>query len=499
MGRKLVGFIMLAAALCAPAQAAGRELTSTPYGVVDLGDRVAYRVSGADCEATRVHVRVIAGDPSQTLEGPGSQPLPDGIDPSGCTGAATVPSFADVRASGWRQGDPIAIELMSDAQSVPLRYFRAEADRMATAAGAPTVGAADDPDSGPWDTAITLASGDAINAGRVNVRKLDSISVRLCVPTGVQQSTVLDPGLEERHEAPLYASVRQGSVGGPALLGPVDIASNLFTDGRLDSHGFGHGCWRLLPLPFTGTPIEDAPELYFVIEPRAVGTVSVSSIDFNGSGAKIPGWTTPAPAGMETIFDGTSFAGWTQTNCALRDGAATNSNPGPLTGCSMAYDTPLRDVIIRLDLRRENFFDNGAIMVPKEIQVRSAGEYLPGGYFGEYAARAEKFNVFPDWSQMEIVQIGRRYVVTLNGRTVTDHLVAGSGPGAYRIQLVDQPEWSYRYGVHGEFGNESPQFVMPSDWGHVWWDNVRIYRCAAADDPVCVAAADARLGQAPKA
>lgn len=494
----LVLLTMFAAVAGVPAGAADGVLTSIPYGVLDFGDRIAYRVSGSGCEEARVHVRVVAGATSALVAGADSRPLRDGVDPSGCVGTATVPSFQEVRAAGWRQGDPIALDLVSGDQTVPLHYVRLEADLMTAAAGAPAVAAAGDPDTGAWDRAITMTGGDAIHIGRVDVRGMDSISLRLCVPTGAQQSTV-DAVLEQRHEAPIYATLRQGSVAGPSLLDPVDLAANVFTDSRLDTHGFGNGCWRLLPLPFTGRAIENAPDLYLVIESPSVGTVVVNSIDFNGTGAKIPGVEQDDPPGMQTIFDGSSFAGWTQSNCALRDGAATNSpDSGIGSGCSFSYDPSVQNMILRFQIRRESFFDNGAIYVPSEIQVRSVGEYLPGGYFGEYAARMEKFNTFPDWSDMEVVQLGRRYVVSLNGHTVTDHLT-GAEPAPYRIGLANQPEWSYRYGAHGEFGSESPKPVTPSDWGQVWWRNIRLYRCASATDPACTAAADANLGQAPQA
>jgi hypothetical protein len=129
--------------------------------------------------------------------------------------------------------------------------------------------------------------------------------------------------------------------------------------------------------------------------------------------------------------------------------------------------------------------------------LRSAGEYLPGGYFGEYAARWLKLNMYPDWSQFEIVQLGARYVVSINGRTVTDHITSVA-PNPYTFGLATQPEWSYRWGVKSGFGSMNDETVTtPNDWGHYWFRNVRAYECASLTDPVCTSLAGARAGQAP--
>jgi hypothetical protein len=178
----------------------------------------------------------------------------------------------------------------------------------------------------------------------------------------------------------------------------------------------------------------------------------------------------------------------------LRTGAA-----GEFLGCSMTYGQPLHDVVLRFDVRRRNFFDNGAISVGNEVQLRSVGEYGPGGYFGEYAARAQKLNAWPDWSHVQIVQLGARYVVTINGRTVTDHARSDGNPGPFDFGLASQPEWSARAGASNGFGHEgSPDVERPSEWGDFWFRDVRVLECDGATDPQCVEIADANLGQAPQ-
>ncbi len=205
---------------------------------------------------------------------------------------------------------------------------------------------------------------------------------------------------------------------------------------------------------------------------------------------------------MRAIFDGTSFDGWDQTGCALRDGAAVNARSGneaEVTPCSLTWREPLQDVVLRFRMRREHLVDNAGIYLGgQEIQLRSVGEYLPGGYFGQFAARWQKLSTFPAWDEIEVVQLGARHVVTVNGRTVTDVMRAGGAPEPYRLQLVSQPQWSYRAGAQTSFGNEGfPDVTAPGELGAFWFKDVRLTRCAGADDPVCRRLADARRGQVP--
>jgi len=357
---------------------------------------------------------------------------------------------------------------------------------------------ADDPDTGAWDSAMSLAQGDAIGLGRVDLRHVEALSLRICLPLGVGQSTPLDPVEEERHELPTYLSVHQESPSGPALIPTIDVAADPFTDGRLNTHGFGHGCWHLVTLPVGGSLAENAPPLFITFD-AGVGTVLINSVDIDGTGAKLPDPPSADPAGMQTVFDATSFDNWTQTNCVIRDGAVTSVDTSQAgSGCSMSLNTPLHNVILRYDLRRQSFFDNNAMQVGHEIQGRTAGEYGPGGYFGEDAARWEKYNMWPDWSQIEIVQLGARYVVSLNGRTVTDHIASTGDPAPYRFQIQNQPEWAWQYRVSGGFGDENPVVEPLTDWGRFWYRNIRVYQCTSQTDPVCLAAADARPGQVAK-
>jgi hypothetical protein len=289
-----------------------------------------------------------------------------------------------------------------------------------------------------------------------------------------------------------------------------------------DSNGWV-GCYFLEPSEITGTVSERAPHLFASIDASSL-PVLVNFVDFDGTGAKLPDPPPADPHGTQTLFDGSSFKGWSQSGCELRDGAArTASYPD---GCSMTYTKrKLHDVLIRLSFRTENFNDNGGIFVGgTEIQMRQSGEWLVGGYYGPtrgqkvvpspapgcnvnfqvmftytacgYPANTDSVNVFPDWNQMEILQLGAHYVVRINGRTVTDTYAEGGDPGKFALQLVTQPEFAFRYGIGGTFQQPWPPTVeTPDSWGNEWYDNVRVYSCRSHTDRICTTArADAGIG-----
>jgi hypothetical protein len=481
------------------------------YGVVDFGDRVRYALLGEDCRDDHVRIVVTAGRADGRAVSYGSPPTGSPVAPDSCAGTITVPTESKVHETGWRQGDPIDIAVVADHSRVPLRYVRLEADQAKPAAGQPTVVPAADPRSPKTDKAMLMAPGDAIDLGRVDLTRINAVSVRACLTGGVPVKAT-----------PIMFTLHQDAPDGPAIVGPRDIASDMFVGPWNDSNGWV-GCYFLAPSEITGTVVERAPHLYASID-AASSPVLVNFIDFNGTGAKIPERPPADPPGTQTLFDGSSFKGWDHSGCALRDGAVrTSSHP---SGCSMTYTkSKLHNVLIRLSFRLENFHDNGGIMVGgTEIQMRQAGEWLIGGYYGPtrgqsvtpapapgcnfnfqvmftytacgYPANIDNVNVFPDWNQMDILQLGGHYVVRVNGRTVTDTYAADGDPGKYALQIVTQPEFAFRYGIDGSFQQPwPPNVTQPDSWGNEWYDNVRVYRCHSAHDPVCTAdRSDAGIG-----
>ncbi|HYH59949.1 MAG TPA: DUF1080 domain-containing protein [Thermoleophilaceae bacterium] len=499
----VLGAVALALAAAWPSGASAAKLDGPRHGVVDFGDRVPYTVKGKRCASTRVRARVAfgTGDQRGVVRGRRSRARRNPV-AGGCAGAARIPGFRALRRAGWQAGEATTIRLGSRAGRLPLRYARIEADHGDVVAGDPTVIAANDQDTRGGDNALLMNKGDVVALGRANVRRIDSVAFRFCV-AGAPNPVLPGAGVvvPERVEPSAVVSIRQDSPDGAPFLRPVDLSNTLQNFSRFATLGFG-GCYRLLPVPVTGRAMEDAPELFLKIEDAPPDSFTLNSLDLAGTGAKLPHRSPRDPRGMKTIFDGTSFDGFSQTGCALRDGAATNLRTGDnaeFGECSMEYDKPIRDVVIRLEVRRENFYDNAGIYLgQQEIQLRSAGEYLPGGFFGQYAARWQKLTSFPEWSTIEIVQIGARHVVTVNGRTVTDVMRADGPPEPYELRLVTQPQWSYRTAIETGFGNEGePNVVNPSEWGAFWFRNVRLLECGSADKPVCRRLADARRGQVP--
>jgi hypothetical protein len=164
----------------------------------------------------------------------------------------------------------------------------------------------------------------------------------------------------------------------------------------------------------------------------------------------------------------------------------------------------LHNVVVRLEYRMQDFGDNGAVMIGgHEIQLREAGEWLTGGFQGStvptaltefatsdngggYPAQRVNSNTYPDWSRMEIVQIGARYIVRVNGRTVTDCRDCAPDPGPFVLSLATQPSFSYQYGVNGRFDSTFyPDVEDPADWGNLSFRDVRVYDCTSVHDPFC--------------
>jgi hypothetical protein len=473
-----------------PASAAA-DLDAAAFSVVDFNDGVLYSVGGSGCGGA-VHVEVSVG--GRTVAGPLSTPA-RGWD--GCRGMARVPTFDAVSATGWKQGDPIDILLVGLGSRIPLRYARIEVDW-----GREDAETGTDPDTRPEDKVLPMASGASVDLGQANLAGVDAVAIRACIPRVEPTSAFSDDGsagaLFGTDLDPVVVSIHQESPDGPELLHPVDISSTPASENRMSTAGYGGTCWRLATVPLTGQALDGAPRLFLHADVAAPGMLVVNSVDVVGAGS-VPNWVTPDPAGMRTIFDGTSFDGWDQTGCELRDGAAVPARGGDRASfysCSMNYDQASSNQVIRLELRSRDFFDNGGIFIPNEIQLRRVGEFGPGGYFGAYAARFNKLRS-DAWSQMEIVQLGGRYVVRVNGRTVTDH-DAGTAPAPYRLRIGTQPTYSQHYGSSSGHGYEVPDVNSPDEWGGFKFRNIRVYTCAGLDDPLCVALANANPGQTPR-
>ena len=490
-------------------------VTPASGGVVDFGDRVAYRLTGGACTDDTVKVVVSV---RRDVGGASSRPAVDPLQPSTCVGIATVPSEKRVRAAGWDAGDRLAVALVSRHDSVQLQYQRLEVEHARPAAGSPTVVTPQikDPRGGVRDRAMELATGDVVSLGHVDMTGIYALSLRLCVP------------LTKPHVTPLIMEVRTDTPDGPPVVGPFDVANDWPYQASTKANDGFPNCWQLQPWPVTGKVAGRAPELFLAVVAGA-SPVQVSSVDFNGTGAKVPDVPPADPRGTKRVFDGRTFTGWDQSDCVIdNDGTVRNqrdSSPTGLTaiatfgfvgpsGCSMTYKPKVHNVMLRFELKMQEFGDNGGIFVGgHEIQLRQAGEWLTGGLLGDNISAAVtesllpdevvddtmgdqsgggdpasrlKLNSSSDWSQVEVVQIGARFVVRINGRTVTDSSTVWADPAPYQLALKSQPNFSYTYGVNGRFdGPTQPTVDRPSDWGNLSFRNIRVYPCRSTHDPVC--------------
>jgi hypothetical protein len=445
-------------------------------------------LAGGECTSDAVRAAVTAGPQAVRLLGAVSTPRPDPLatTPGVCAGTVQVPTEQQVRAAGWAWGDAISISVISLHSTIPLRYSKVEVDRGTPVKGSPVVVTAKDPRGGPRDKALKMTTGDVVDIGAVDLTKIYSLSFRVCLRA-------------PKPHVPTEITVRAGAPNGPAILGPVDVADDLFNDWK--SIDGWPDCWQLQPWPITGEVPGRAPHLYLAVN-AAPEPLLVNSIDFNGTGAKVVDSPAPDPAGTARIFDGSSFANWDASGCALADHAVRTANH--ISGCSMTYSKgKLHNIKLRLEYRLQDFAANGGIYLGTEIQMREPGEWLTGGYLVDqftpalagwavdvpatgFPAMRIKTNSYPDWSQMEIVQLGARYRVTINGHRVTDFVAPTGDPSPYDLQLVTQPEFSFHYGISGRFDAPyPPTAVTPSSWGNVWYKNVRLYTCKSLTDPAC--------------
>jgi hypothetical protein len=520
-GRTVLTGALLAGVAISPVAWAGapstRFVMPGSYGTVDFGDRVPYRLQGATCAKDLVKVVVTtqlnaAGAPTRTTSGPASKPRRDADAPGTCTGLASVPAEAAVRQTGWQEGDHIAITITSKADQVPLVYQRVHTAFAKVVSGSPTVvtPTVQDPRAGAREKAVEMHTGDAISLGRVDLTHIDAITLRLCI-------TMTKPRM-----TPSLMELRERTPNGPSVIGTVDVADD-YPLSSPQMHSLSDGwpnCWWLEPIPVNGTVTQRAPELFLTMD-ATVSPIQISYVDFNGTGAKAPDVAPKDPAGMTAM----PWSDWSMTHCVVDDDGTVRNDPdtspvgyapevtgglvGP-AGCDMKYTKHrLHNVLLRFEFKFGSFADNGDIMVGgHEVQMRIAGEWLPGGLYGSvppssfvpvgipdqlgvssgggYPAERLKENSYSDWNEVEILQLGSHHVVRINGRTVADSTTAWPDPAPYTFSVGSQPQFGYDYRADIRYDNALvPQLNQPSSWSNLVWRNFRVYTCTSAADPIC--------------
>jgi hypothetical protein len=451
------------AASTLPASAAAPVLRGpSAHGVVKLGDRVVAELTGR-CGSARTLVRARVGQ--RTVDGPVA---------SGCAPVVTVPSAAALSRVGWVEGDPLRLSVVSGASSVPLTYARLEPAGAAVVSGAPAVVAkVSDPLGGR--TGLAMSTGDVIDLGAVDLTNLQSVDVRnLSTGTGTWELRLGSA------KGTAVASGQLGMPGSPASTGDAGWYHSI---GQLQFRTGQAVVGDLNTLNDLTPAVGQAPHVFLAMTAvLAPNPVVVNWVDVNGPGLALPHRFGPE-RGFETLFDGTSFDGWSHVgpgHFVLKDGAMRAEHDVQDRGWAWLWWTRAQytDFDLRLRFRIENWEDNGGVLLrhvdpqgdpnrstnsADEIQIQEGFENLTGGIAHSKDATRLATGMVGQWNDVEIVSVGPLYVVRINGLEVQRYRTTKALRGFLSVENEQIA------GTHG---------------GHLWYDDIRVHRCSAGD-PVC--------------
>jgi hypothetical protein len=447
------------AAVAAPAGGVSFRGPSA-YGVVHLGDRVEADLAGPCARAVS---RVRAVVPGGVVHGSAAR---------GCHPVVTVPTAAVLARRGYREGQPITLSVVAGGASQPLAYARREP--FAVASGSPTVVRnVSDPYGGV--DGLAMSSGDVVDLGRADLTGLQSVGVRN-LSSGTGQ-------WELRVASPTGAAVASGQLGSAGSIASAGSKGWFHSVGELqlrpaeavlgDTNTFGD------LTPDTGS----APRLFLaVVAVAAPEPVVVNWVDLNGSGVALP-HRFASERGFDVLFDGSSFDGWRHIGpgrFVLRDGAMRAEHDPQDRGWAWLWWSRAQysDFVLRLRFKVEDYEDNGGVLLRHvdpmgdpnratnsgdEVQIQDGFENHTGGFAHQADATRLATGVAGQWNDLEIVAVGRTYVVRINGTEVSRFLSKKALRGFVAVE------------------NEQ---LAGTEGGHLWYDDVRLHRCSAGDS-VC--------------
>jgi hypothetical protein len=209
------------------------------------------------------------------------------------------------------------------------------------------------------------------------------------------------------------------------------------------------------------------------------GSATVNFVDFNGPGAGLR-HRFESEEGFTTLFDGSTFDGWDHVGpgrFVLRDGAMRAEHQIQDRGWAWQWYTRAQywDFVLRLRFRTETYEDNGGVLLrhsdPQgdvnlatdsgdEVQIQEGFENHTGGIAHEADAFRLATNLVGDWNDLEVVAVGRLYVVRING--------------------VEVQRFTSEKQTRGHIAVENEQLVG-THGGHLWYDDVRVHECGPAD------------------
>jgi hypothetical protein len=352
---------------------------------------------------------------------------------------------------------------------VPLTYTRLE-PRVAVSGSPTVVKHVSDPDGGV--DGLAMSTGDVVDLGRAELTGLQSVGVRnLSSGTGQWELRVSSP------TGTAIASGQLGSAGSLASAGSKgwyhSVAEVQLRPAEAvigDTNTFGD------LTPKTGP----APRLYLaMVAVTAPEPVVVNWVDLNGSGVALP-HQFASERGFDVLFDGSSFDGWRHIGpgrFVLRDGAMRAEHDPQDRGWAWLWWSRAQysDFVLRLRFKVEDYEDNGGVLLRHvdpmgdpnrstssgdEVQIQEGFENHTGGIAHEADATRLATGVVGQWNDLEIVAVGKTYVVRINGTEVSRYVSKKALRGFVAVE------------------NEQ---LAGTEGGHVWYDDVRVHRCSAGD------------------
>jgi hypothetical protein len=322
---------------------------------------------------------------------------------------------------------------------------------------------------------LAMGTGDVVDLGAVDLTGLQSFDVRnLTSGTG---------SWELRVGTASGAAVARGELGSTGCLACAGDNGWFHSIGELQARTGAEAVGDANTLADLTPAVGQSPHLFLAVTAVAgPDSAIVNWVDLNGPGAALPHAFGREP-GFTTLFDGSSFDGWAHVGpgrFVLVDGAMRAEHQPQDRGWAWLWYTRAQysDFVLRLRFRVEDWEDNGGVLLrhvdpqgdpnrstnsADEVQIQEGFENLTGGIAHTKDATRLATGLVGQWNDLEVVSVGRVYVVRINGVAVQRYRTT---KGTRGFLAVENEQLA---GTHG---------------GHIWYDDIRVHPCEQAD-PLC--------------
>lgn len=445
-------------------------VSPSPGAVVDLGREVPFRIhtpSGA-CKPTHAVARI---SDDTYVRGPAVR---------GCTGVASIPSAAQLRAAGWSEGEPVQLGLVTETATVLLFYKHLDPSFATVLAGGPAVVPALGDPQGDGNS-LAMQAGDAVELGRVDL-------------AGIYATFIRAAGY-------LTFELRAESATGPVL--STGTAGHARSDWTGKPRGLGEVYLSATAPLKVPTSLHGPTRLVLVVTD---GAGLINYLDLTGSGAMAPHrFSSPLPKSVR-IFNGRDVKGWKQIGpgkfAVEKDGSLRASGPSAEWGWLYNPQHSFTNFVLRLEVKEQSFGANGGILIrhgsntnnyltsftADEIQVTDNNTEYSGGIDHVATALRQPQSSPGEWSTFEIIANGPRLLVRVNGVVTADHDQT-TGCNLPSVPCSGGALGGYLTGGSGFIGLEA-------ELQNVWYRNVDVHDCGAtlvtpgkplqsSSDPLC--------------